>query len=97
MQTYSLFELNEYIRRVMALNFQEPLWIRCELAQIKENRGNFYINLVEKAVESEAIIAQADAIIWHRKYHQLRRRFKKYPRQFTSTGDRNFIPSKSGI
>ena len=27
MSSYTLFELNEYIKRVIALNFQEPVWI----------------------------------------------------------------------
>lgn len=30
---YSLFDLNEYIRRVLALNFQQPVWITAEIAQ----------------------------------------------------------------
>ncbi|MBK6567063.1 MAG: exodeoxyribonuclease VII large subunit [Saprospiraceae bacterium] len=32
MSSYTLFELNEYIKRVIALNFQEPVWIECEIS-----------------------------------------------------------------
>ena len=77
MESYTLFELNEYIQRVITLNFQDSLWIRCEIAQINFSRGHYYLNLVEKGEENKTIIAQSSAIIWARKYQQLRRKFKK--------------------
>lgn len=77
MQSYSLFELNEYIRRVFALNFQEAVWIRCEIAQINASRGHFYLNLIEKSKEQEAIIAQSSAVLWASTYRKLRREHKK--------------------
>jgi exodeoxyribonuclease VII large subunit len=67
LETHSLFELNEYIKRVIALNFPEPLWINCEIAQIKEVRGNVYIDLVEQDIQDN-IIAQASAVIWYKSY-----------------------------
>ena len=36
MTSISLFELNEHIRRVLALNFSEALWVRAEVGQLKE-------------------------------------------------------------
>ncbi len=77
MQSYSLFELNEYIRRVFALNFQDAVWIRCEIAQINASRGHHYLNLIEKSAEGENIIAQSSAVLWASKYRQLRRQHKK--------------------
>ncbi len=63
-QSYSLFELNEYLRRVIALNFNEAIWIKAEIFQIKPSRGNYYLELVEKAEGSNDIIAQMSAVIW---------------------------------
>jgi len=77
MQSYSLFELNEYIRRVFALNFQEAIWIRCEIAQINASRGHYYLNLIEKSEETESIIAQSSAVLWASTYRKLRREHKK--------------------
>ena len=77
MQSYSLFELNEYIRRVFALNFQEAVWIRCEIAQINASRGHYYLNLIEKSKEQEAIVAQSSAVLWASTYRKLRREHKK--------------------
>ncbi len=77
MQSYSLFELNEYIRRVFALNFQEAIWIRCEIAQINASRGHYYLNLIEKSEEKETVIAQSSAVLWASTYRKLRREHKK--------------------
>lgn len=73
MERYRLFELNEYIRRVLALNLADPVWISCELAQVRESRGHYYVEVVEKDKEGDRIIAQASAVIWQRKYRSLRR------------------------
>ena len=86
MQSYSLFELNEYIRRIFALNFQEAVWIRCEIAQINSSRGHFYLNLIEKSTETSSIIAQSSAILWAGKYRQLRRKHKKILDQLLQNG-----------
>ncbi|MDZ4708796.1 MAG: exodeoxyribonuclease VII large subunit [Saprospiraceae bacterium] len=66
MNAISLFELNEYIRQVIALNFTEPLWIRAEINQLSFSRGHCYLDLVEKQSESDEVIAQASAAIWYR-------------------------------
>lgn len=67
MQAYTLFELNEYIKRVIALNFQEPIWITCEISQSKCVRGNWYLDLVEMDEKGD-IIAQSQAALWSRNY-----------------------------
>ncbi|MFT4567413.1 MAG: exodeoxyribonuclease VII large subunit [Saprospiraceae bacterium] len=68
MESYSLFQVNEYIRRVIALNFREPLWIEAEIVQAKESRGNYYIELIEKEEEGSKVIAQANAVVWRRNF-----------------------------
>lgn len=72
MKTYALHEVNEYIRRTLALNLPEALWVRCEIAQVNEARGHYFIELVQKAEDSDEIIAQASAVIWQRSFRQLR-------------------------
>lgn len=67
MESHSLFEVNEYVKRVLALNFPEPIWINCEISQIKEVRGNYYLELVEQN-ENEEVIAQASAVIWYKSF-----------------------------
>lgn len=77
MDSYSLFELNEYIRRILALNLQDAMWIRAEISQLDISKGHYYINLVQKSEESEEIVAQALAIIWAGTYSKLKRKLGK--------------------
>ncbi|MEO5582317.1 MAG: exodeoxyribonuclease VII large subunit [Saprospiraceae bacterium] len=66
MTPLSLFEINEYIRQVIALNFTEPIWIKAEINQLSFSRGHCYLELIEKKADSDEIIAQANAAIWFR-------------------------------
>lgn len=73
MQTYSLLDLQAYIRQVLALNFQEPLWITAEIAQAGRSRGHVFLNLIQKGEEAGAdIAASAQAVLWQRDYQRLR-------------------------
>lgn len=77
MQTYSLFELNEYIRRILALNLPDAVWVTCEIAQFNESRGNYFLELVEKSEEEDTIIARTEAALWGTNYRQLRKKIGK--------------------
>jgi len=74
MHTHSLFELNEHIRRILALNFEQPVWIVAELAQVGESRGHRYLDLVQKG-ENGDVIAQAQAALWSAEFKQINARF----------------------
>ena len=71
MQSISLSELNDFIRRVLALNFAEPLWVRAEINQVNQSRGHCYFNLVEKG-EDQQIQAKVDGVLWANTYRKLR-------------------------
>lgn len=68
---YSLFDLNEHIRRVLALNFQRPLWVAAEIAQVGLSRGHYYLDLVQKG-EGDDIVAQSQAVLWASECRKLR-------------------------
>lgn len=74
MHTHSLFELNEHIRRVLALNFQEPVWILAEIAQVGESRGHRYLDLVQKGDDGD-VVAQAQAALWVSEFRQINARY----------------------
>lgn len=73
MKKYSLFELQAYLQRVIALNFQDALWVNAEIFQIKESRGHVYLELVDKNEDSHEIRAQCQAVIWSKNLTKLRR------------------------
>jgi len=77
LDSYSLFELNEYIRRVIALNFAEPIWVHAEISQISENRGQYYLNLIEKEAKGDQVIAQSSAVIWYKNVLFLQKKLGK--------------------
>lgn len=74
MTSYSLFELNEYIKRVIALNFTEAIWVNAELGQVKEVRGQVYMDLLQHSEEENQITAQASAVIWYKSYLFIRKK-----------------------
>ena len=69
---YSLLELNQYIRRVISLNFDEALWIECEIGQASLSRGHWYLDLIQK--EDNNIVAQCQAAMWANVYFFLKRK-----------------------
>ena len=81
---YSLLELNQYIRRVISLNFDQPLWIECEIGQASLSRGNWYIDLIQK--ENDVIAAQCQAILWANVYFFLKRKSPIPPEEILKQG-----------
>lgn len=74
---YTLLELNEFIRQVLILNLPNAFWIKAEITQAKESRGHYYLDLIQKAENSDAILAQSQAILWQKDYRRLRRKIGK--------------------
>lgn len=74
MEKYTLFELNEYIRRVLALNLPDPLWISCEIAQVGTAKGHYYLSLVQKGNGPGELSARAEAVLWQRQARQIQRK-----------------------
>lgn len=68
---FTLFDLNEYIRQVLALNFAAPVWVQAEVMQVKFSRGHCYLDLVQKGEDNDDILAQAQAVIWSRQLFTL--------------------------
>jgi exodeoxyribonuclease VII large subunit len=76
LEAVSLYELNEYIQRVLALNFQESIWVKCEIAQVQEVRGQVYLELIQKEEKKDDVIAKSSAIIWYKSYLFIQRKLK---------------------
>ncbi|MEO0041001.1 MAG: hypothetical protein RL329_449 [Bacteroidota bacterium] len=64
MKTYTLYELNEFLRRVVAMNFPDSVWVTAETVQVSWSRGHCYLDLVEKNADSTEIEAKMLAILW---------------------------------
>lgn len=69
-----LSQLMEQIRRVIALNYPQPLWLTAEVAQCRDSRGHLYLQLVEKDPQTDQRLAQADAVLWQNRRQALETR-----------------------
>ena len=55
-------------RRALALNFPAPVWVRGELTQLNERRGNRYLQLTQKGDTPGSVLARADGHVWASDY-----------------------------
>ncbi|MCT4616049.1 MAG: exodeoxyribonuclease VII large subunit [Marinifilaceae bacterium] len=83
MDTISLYELNSRIKSVIKSNFLNEVWLVAEISQMRQvSAGHCYMELVEKDVETDKIIAKCQANIWAYSFRMLKPYFE------TTTGER---------
>jgi exodeoxyribonuclease VII large subunit len=75
-KAYPLSELTEHLKRVVALNFPETVWVLAEISQLSYSKGHCYLDLIQKG-DFDQVVAQSRAAIWERQ-------LKKLTRQYTS-------------
>ena len=62
--TYTLYELNRRVRRVLEMEMTDEYWVEAELSEVRESRGHCYMELVQKEETSNTPIARASAKCW---------------------------------
>lgn len=60
----SLKELNELVSEIIDLEMRSSYWLQAELSQVSENRGHCYLEFIEKAEDSDNIVAKAYGRCW---------------------------------
>ncbi len=77
MKQFSLYVLNNRISSTLKNSFSIPLWVRAEIAELRENRnGHCYLELIEKDEKSDQVIARMRATIWGSTYKLLKPYFE---------------------
>lgn len=76
METLSLYELNEFIRQVVILNFGQEMWVTCEISQLNLSRGHRYVELIQKDEDTQDVVARMGAVIWSRDFAIMRRKHR---------------------
>ena len=62
---YTLLELNKDIQEKIKTGFSSSVWVIAEISELKVNRnGHCYIELIEKDIINDTIIARSRATIW---------------------------------
>lgn len=92
MDIHSLFELNEHLRRIVALNFPSEIWVKAEVAQVDIAKGHCFMDLIEK--DEEQVIARADAVIWESTLRKLYRQLGKSLQDLLQEGMEIMIKAK---
>ena len=81
-----LFELNQSIKQLIADNLS-PRWITAEISEVNEHySGHCYLELIEKDVLSDAIVAKAKAVIRASAYRMIKPYFETTTREHLSEG-----------
>lgn len=76
-QKFTLLELNKNIQEKINLNFPDALWIIAEISELNVNRnGHCYLELIEKDIVTDNIIAKSRATIWAFTFRMLRPYFE---------------------
>ncbi len=86
MEAYSLKKVNEYIKQVIALNFEESIWVEAEISQIKEVRGQIYMEFIEKNEYDNSITAKAQGVIWYKSYMFIKTKLKELTESILQEG-----------
>ncbi len=85
--TVSLLELNRKIREVIGTNFPGTYRVVAEISEMKVNaRGHCYLELIEKAPDSDQPAARARAMIWAYTYRILKPYFETTTGQTLTAG-----------
>jgi len=81
MSSISLSELTSQIQETLRSRFDKPVWVRAEISELRDNSGGHcYLELIEKDIKSDALLAKSKATCWASTYNALKPYFE------TSTG-----------
>ena len=76
-ESYSLSELGKCIKMTLKTAFAEPVWVRAEISEMHENvSGHCYLDLIEKADDTDVLVAKQQATIWAFTYRMLKPYFE---------------------
>lgn len=85
-ENYSLYKLNEFIRRFVALNLPQAVWVEAEIAEMNERRGHYYLSLIEKDADDGVLIAKGQAMMWAQQANKWQRKNKRLLYDFLREG-----------
>lgn len=87
MNSITLSELTEQIKFAVNRVFDSPVWIRAEVAELRDNaNGHCYIEFIEKDAETDSVVAKIKATIWSTSWRLLKPYFETATGQSLQTG-----------
>lgn len=87
MVSITLSELSDRVKQVVSMRFDAPVWLRAEVAELRENaNGHCYLEFVEKDSNSDNIVARMKATIWSSSWRMLKPYFESITGQTLRVG-----------
>ena len=87
MTSITLSELTEQIQQTIKVSFNTQVWIRAEISELRENPGGHcYLELIEKDVDSDTLLAKSKATCWASTYRMLKPYFESTTGQTLRAG-----------
>ncbi len=87
MSPLSLQELNNIVRGTLEATLDDTYWLVAELSEVRPAaNGHCYLEFVEKAPRSNALVAKASGVIWRNVYSLLAAHFERLTGQRLSPG-----------
>lgn len=77
MKHFSLYELNNLVRRSIEVTMCDEYWVEAELSELRESKGHCYMELVENDERSLTPIARASAKCWRQTWLMVRPYFER--------------------
>lgn len=85
MNTLTLFELNSLVRQTLELTICEEYWVCAEISELRVNR-HCYMELVQKDMHGNGIIAKARAQVWSNRWSLIKAMFESVAQQTLTPG-----------
>lgn len=86
-ESFSLSELNGYVREAVKGNFPDTYWLRAETSDVRRNQnGHCYLEFIEKDADTQNIIARARGVIWSNVFAMLAAYFENETGQRFASG-----------
>ncbi|MDO5482967.1 MAG: exodeoxyribonuclease VII large subunit [Bacteroidaceae bacterium] len=85
MNTLTLFELNSLVRQTLELTICEEYWVCAEISELRVNR-HCYMELVQKDMHGNGIIAKARAQVWSNRWSLIKAMFESVTQQTLRPG-----------
>ena len=85
MNTLTLFELNSLVRQTLELTICEEYWVCAEISELRVNR-HCYMELVQKDMLGNGIIAKARAQVWSNRWSLIKAMFESVTQQTLTPG-----------
>ena len=67
--SFSLYELNEHLKRIVAFNMRQAIWVKCEVADVSSSKGNVFLSLVQR--DDFELKAKAEGMIWRKDLNKI--------------------------